>query len=304
MVQGSNEWHQSRKHYIGASEVAALFDCHPYITRHELMMQKLGLQETSPSNFIMERGKYAESLARKVAETLLGQELFPETIYKARIMASLDGITIDGRIIWEHKLWNKSYANGEIPEYVLWQCQQQLMVTGAGKVILHATEWNFDGDMAEPTNQITFNVFPDKEMQDKIVDAVADFFMDMQEYHTASNVVESRLALFAYASEKLEAAKKALDAAKLEYELAKSECEQLENDAIQEMLNRRITECEGFRLRKSESVAVEKTAVLPVEYVRQKTTVEPDKVKLKKALSNGEVIAGVQIITSHSLVKI
>lgn len=58
-----------------------------------------------------------------------------------------------------------------------------------------------------------------------------------------------------------------------------------------------------FRLsfRKSESVEIEDVSKIPEDYLVTKTTVTPDKVKIKKAIKDGEAIEGVFIKESSNL---
>ena len=57
-------WLALRRDFLGASEIGALFDVHPYLTRYALWAEKSGLiaptgRETSP----MRRGRYIEQIA-------------------------------------------------------------------------------------------------------------------------------------------------------------------------------------------------------------------------------------------------
>lgn len=58
-----------------------------------------------------------------------------------------------------------------------------------------------------------------------------------------------------------------------------------------------------FRLsfRKSESVEIEDVSKIPEDYLVTKTTVSPDKVKIKNAIKEGEAIEGVSIKESSNL---
>ena len=57
--------------------------------------------------------------------------------------------------------------------------------------------------------------------------------------------------------------------------------------------------CE-VRFRRSELVYVEDVDGLPEEYLRQKTTIEPDKDAIKKALKAGAVISGCELKSNVS----
>lgn len=50
--------------------------------------------------------------------------------------------------------------------------------------------------------------------------------------------------------------------------------------------------------RKSETVEIDECAAIPDEYMRTKTTTEPDKVEIKAALKAGAEIAGCRLVTN------
>lgn len=54
-------------------------------------------------------------------------------------------------------------------------------------------------------------------------------------------------------------------------------------------------------LRASESVVVDDATALPAEFLRTKTTTEPDKTKIKAALQLGEKLSGASLVTRDSL---
>lgn len=56
------------------------------------------------------------------------------------------------------------------------------------------------------------------------------------------------------------------------------------------------TKC-AVSFRPSESVVIDDGAIIPAEYVRTKTTSEPDKTAIKNAIKAGAEIAGCQIVT-------
>jgi predicted RNase H-like nuclease (RuvC/YqgF family) len=66
-----------------------------------------------------------------------------------------------------------------------------------------------------------------------------------------------------------------------------------------------ITEMKGrtikLSFRKSESVDVYNVDALPEEFKRTKITIEPDKVAIKEALKNGEVVEGATLLIKDNL---
>jgi predicted phage-related endonuclease len=95
------------------------------------------------------RGHAAEAAARRIAEQELGEDLYPQTVVAdvegLPMLASLDGLTLTGDVIWEHKLWREDLAEhvastGEPPPEHVWQLEHQLLVTGAERVIYVASD--------------------------------------------------------------------------------------------------------------------------------------------------------------------
>lgn len=92
----------------------------------------------------------AEALARPILEGRIGEDLFPVVGTEGDLLASLDGCTILGDVLFEHKMWNEQLAAdvraGTLDPHYYWQLEQQLLVSGAEKVIFvcsDGTEENF-----------------------------------------------------------------------------------------------------------------------------------------------------------------
>lgn len=143
VAQGSAEWHALRARYFTASEAAAMMGCSPYETRSALLRRKAsGITEEPDAarQRLFERGHEAEAAARPIAEAVLGEELYPATmtaeIEGLPLLASLDGLTIDGTVAWEHKLMSERIIRaleetGEPPMDHVWQLEHQLLVSSA-----------------------------------------------------------------------------------------------------------------------------------------------------------------------------
>ena len=144
--QGTPEWHALRARYFTASEAAAMMGCSPYESRAELLRRKAsGISEEPDAarQRLFERGHAAEAAARPAAEEAIGEELFPAVmtaeVEGLPLLASLDGLTMDGRIAWEHKLMseriNKALIETDMPPMDhVWQMEHQLLVSGAEEV--------------------------------------------------------------------------------------------------------------------------------------------------------------------------
>lgn len=148
LLQGTPEWVAHRAAHFNASEAAAVMNAAKYQprTRDDLLLRKLGIVKDSYSEFqigMFERGHEAERFARAIIEAEFGIELFPATgvdeIDGLPLSASFDGITIDERVVFEHKLFNKELAEqvraGELEPNYYWQLEHQAIVSGADRVI-------------------------------------------------------------------------------------------------------------------------------------------------------------------------
>ncbi|MDR0189400.1 YqaJ viral recombinase family protein [Pseudomonas yamanorum] len=142
VAQGSAEWLALRAQYRTASEAPAMMGASKYQTRTELLAaKKTGITpDVTPSQqFIFDKGHATEAMARPLAEALIGEELYPIVATEGNLLASMDGATMLGETLFEHKLWNESVVAqvkaGDIAPHYYWQLEQQLLVSGAERVI-------------------------------------------------------------------------------------------------------------------------------------------------------------------------
>jgi hypothetical protein len=146
VIQGTEEWLKIRELAdITASEAPAVFNESKYQKRNELIEAKKGFKKEF-SMFALQlfkKGHEAEASAREILEE---EELesFPAKVFTCevdglKLLASLDGISEDGKTIYEHKLDNKELLYntkvGLIDEAYSIQLDEQLLVSGAEKVI-------------------------------------------------------------------------------------------------------------------------------------------------------------------------
>lgn len=153
VAQGSAEWHALRAQYRTASEAPAMMGASKYQSRTELLsMKKTGIvpEVTAQQQRIFDRGHDAEALARPIVEARIGEDLFPIVGTSGNLLASMDGATMLGETLFEHKLWNESLVAqvraGQLDPHYYWQLEQQLLVSGAEVVIFvcsDGTEENF-----------------------------------------------------------------------------------------------------------------------------------------------------------------
>ena len=151
VAQGSIDWHNLRADHFTASEAPAMMGASKYQTRTELLAAKksgISPEVTSSQQRVFDKGHAAEAGARPIAEEQIGEELYPIVCTEGNLLASLDGATMLGDTIFEHKLWNESLAAqvraGDLEPHYYWQLEQQLLVSGAEKAIFVCSDGTRD----------------------------------------------------------------------------------------------------------------------------------------------------------------
>ena len=202
-AQGSQAWLDARKDCFTASETQNMMGVGKYKTRQELLHEKAtGLvKEVDPNTQrLFDRGHATEALARVIAEKMIGEELYPITakltVDGFPLLASLDGLTMDNKIAFEHKLLSESLKEQVLakqlePHYTA-QLDQILLVTGADKVLFvtsDGTEENFYSMWYETTD----------EKKTALLNAWAQFAKDLENYEPTKvkeNVVAEEVQSF------------------------------------------------------------------------------------------------------------
>lgn len=151
--QGSEEWHSLRAAYFTASEAPAMMGASKYQTRSDLLQQKksgLTPEVDAATQRLFDNGHATEAAARPIVERLIGEDLYPVVGTLGNLLASMDGMTMLGDTLFEHKALNQSLiqqiAAGELEAHYWVQLEQQLHVSGAERVIFvcsDGTEENF-----------------------------------------------------------------------------------------------------------------------------------------------------------------
>ena len=133
LTQGSPEWLEMRRSYIGASDAPIIMLQSPWTTPYQLWQQKLGLTEGPKMTAAMQRGKDLEEPARQQFEAMTGLIMNPNVVFHKEhpfMMASLDGMTFDGKHIVEIKCVNRkdheTAVMGGVPVKYQAQVQHQL----------------------------------------------------------------------------------------------------------------------------------------------------------------------------------
>jgi len=146
--QGSAEWLSLRQKFNTASEASAMMGVDKHTTRDELLALKAGgpAKEFSDytKNVVFPRGHEVEALARPIAETVIGGELYPVVMSRNGLLASCDGIVMLEDVAWEHKQWSESLAdsilNFGIPDSHIWQLVQICYVTDCEKILFTVSD--------------------------------------------------------------------------------------------------------------------------------------------------------------------
>lgn len=191
LTQGSPEWLEHRSRFYGASDAPAMLGISPYKTRSALLQERatgITPEVTPQQQRIFDRGHQLEALARPIAEEIVGEDLFPVVGTEGKLAASFDGITMLGDTVFEHKTMNQSLrydwdsANGwHLPEHYRAQMEQQLMVSGAERVLFMASEQSESGELR---SRHCWYV-SDPAMRQRITDGWAQFEADLQNWQPA-----------------------------------------------------------------------------------------------------------------------
>jgi predicted phage-related endonuclease len=175
VIQGSPEWLAQRLNTYNASDAPAMLGCSPYETRSQLIARlATGIvpEVDAATQRRFDDGHRFEALARPLAVEIIGEDLYPVSGSEdfgldKPLAASLDGSTITDEIVWEHKSLNDELRavlpeqivgevfvgsvglGAKLPKLYRVQMEQQLMVSGAGKVLFTASKWNADDTLVE-----------------------------------------------------------------------------------------------------------------------------------------------------------
>lgn len=186
LIQGSAEWHAFRRQHYTASDAPAMLGVSPYKTRAELLREKatgVAPEVTPAQQRVFEHGHALEADARPVAEAIVGEELFPVVGSAGKLAASFDGLTMLGDVAFEHKTLNQALrydwdeARGDhLPEHYRAQMEQQLLVSGAERVLFMASERAGDGSLISKHCWYA----SDPAMRERITAGWAQFERDLQ----------------------------------------------------------------------------------------------------------------------------
>lgn len=186
LSQGSAEWLALRADHDTASEASAMMGASKKTSRTELLRMKATKSEKEFSDWVqknlLDKGHNIEAMARPFAEELVGDDLYPVTITNSQhqgLLASLDGMTENASTNWECKSYNAEkaayVADGVVPPEDLWQCVQQMMLSGADMTLY---------TLSDGTREKTVHVWLDRcgTLEEQLKRGWAQFNKDLAEY--------------------------------------------------------------------------------------------------------------------------
>jgi putative phage-type endonuclease len=184
----AKEYLRWRSKRIGSSDVPAILGKSPFKTARQLCKEKLGLTDSAFfTNLAIELGKRFEDTARANIEMKLDID-FPATICQSPLLpymsASLDGRNDENKLILEIKCvrggptWEK-VTQGIVSETYEDQLQHQMWVSGDEKVLFYVARIEPTVNDYRVAEYALAEAKPDKEAQEKIVRACADFYLHM-----------------------------------------------------------------------------------------------------------------------------
>lgn len=145
LVPGSPAWLKSRS----ASKAPAMMGASRYQTRSALLTQMAtGMTKDvdAGTQRLFDAGHASEAAAREIAEDILCDGLSPVCGESddGYLTASFDGLTFDGKIGFEHKLWRDDLAAAvranDLPEEYKIQMDQQILVGGLDFVLFMVSD--------------------------------------------------------------------------------------------------------------------------------------------------------------------
>ena len=186
--QGSPEWLALRGRFFTASEAPAMMGVSKYQSRTELLALKntgIAPEVSASTQYIFDKGHAAEAAARVILESAIDEDLFPVVGSEGELLASMDGMDMMESVLFEHKLWSEPLAAqvraGDLEAHYYWQLEQQLLVSGAEKVIFVCSDGTTDN-----WAQLEYRAVPGRAAQ--LLAGWAQFKLDLAAFVPAAAV--------------------------------------------------------------------------------------------------------------------
>jgi predicted phage-related endonuclease len=189
LIQGSPAWLAYRATHFNASDAPAMMGVSDYKTRTQLMHDLhtgMAPEVDAATQRRFDEGHRIEALARPLAEAIIEMELYPVTGSEGKLSASFDGLTMCESTGFEHKTLNESLracmrdeGNGcDLPLQYQVQMEQQLMVSGAERILFMASKW--DGDTL--IEELHCWYASDPKIRNDILQGWTQFAIDLDAY--------------------------------------------------------------------------------------------------------------------------
>lgn len=173
--QGSDEWLALRKTKITATDASIIMGVNPWKSKRQLYNEKISNVNPLYMNEKMQRGLDLEPIARDLFTITTGIPVTPAVVVKDWAMASLDGMSDDGKVIVEIKCAGEKdhffAVYGKIPPHYYPQLQHQMYVCGLNEMYYAS----FDG-----TDSAIVEVKRDDEYIAKMLQEELKFFHCLQ----------------------------------------------------------------------------------------------------------------------------
>jgi len=213
LIQGSHEWLTYRAKYFNASDAPAMLGCSAYKSRSDLIAELatgLAVEVDPATQRRFDDGHRYEALARPVAESIIGEDLYPVVGSEGRFSASFDGLTLGEDTGFEHKSLNDELravfvdiatmnpehqatsAGALLPKMYRVQMEQQCMVSGASRILFMASKWNGE----ELVEEYHCWYVTDAALRAEIIAGWAQLEMDVAAYVPAEPVQKLVAASF------------------------------------------------------------------------------------------------------------
>ena len=192
LIQGTPEWARHRATCWNASDAPAMLGVSAYKTRKQLLDERasgVAPEVDAATQARFDDGHRCESLARPLAEKIIGDDLYPVIGVPddegSKLSASFDGLTLDESTAWEHKRLNQELrtvlsradcTGADLPEMYRVQMEQQTLVSGADSVLFMASEWDASGNLIE---ELHCWYTPDPELRARIIAGWEQFERDL-----------------------------------------------------------------------------------------------------------------------------
>lgn len=186
LIQGSPEWIAYRANHFNASDAPAMLGVSPYKTRNDLLKEMatgITPEVDAFTQALFDKGHRFESLARSIAEEIIGDDLYPVTGSEGKLSASYDGLTANRKVCFEHKSLNKDIlaatCASDLGIHLHVQMEQQIMIAEADKCLFMASEWDDQGNLIQ---EVHHWYFPNAELRERLVQGWCQFAEDLKNF--------------------------------------------------------------------------------------------------------------------------